>query len=150
MKKSSTILEAICGLFILLFVYTAISKLQTYDSFKIVLRKSPLISDLAGVIAWLLPAAELVAAILLFIPRTRKYGLYACLLLMTVFTAYLGYMIAFTPHLPCSCGGVIKGMTWSQHLLFNTFFLGLALVGIWLNNRKPKVYEKPPATFEPA
>ena len=31
-------------------------------------------------------------------------------------------MFLFTPELSCSCGGVIKQMNWTQHLIFNIFF----------------------------
>jgi hypothetical protein len=57
---------------------------------------------------------------------------------MFLFTIYVGLMISFAPHLPCSCGGVIKQMSWKQHLTFNTFFTALALFGIWLSRRQQK------------
>src|SRR5688572_10043134 len=110
------IIEIISGLLIFLFVYTAISKLTDYTSFKSVLRRSPLIGDYAAVVALALPITEGLVSLLLFIPRTRLWGLYASLALMSVFTLYLAYMIVFTPNLPCSCGGVLKQMTWNQHL----------------------------------
>lgn len=130
--KRSTIVEIISALFILLFVYTAVSKLMEGIKFEQTLSKSPLIGNYAGLIAIALPVTEIVVAILLLIPRTRLFGLYASAALMTLFTLYLSYMIAFTPKLPCSCGGVLKQMNWNQHLVFNLFFTGLAFTGIWL------------------
>src|SRR5215217_6858645 len=118
MKRQITI-EIISSLLILLFVYTASSKLLALDSFKSVLSKSPLIGEKAFFIAWALPVTELIVSLLLFIPGTRLWGLYGSAILMTAFTTYLGYMIAVSPHLPCSCGGVLKQMTWNQHLVFN-------------------------------
>lgn len=137
----NTSIEIISALFILLFVYTALSKFVEFGSFKGVLKKSPLIGDMSVLATWAIPTTELLIAALLFIPRTRLAGLYGSLGLMTMFTLYLGYMLAFTPKLPCSCGGVISQMTWTQHLIFNIFFTLLALTSIWL-------YKKPPVKIE--
>jgi putative oxidoreductase len=126
--KRSTIVEIISAMFILLFVYTAINKFMEGARFENTLSKSPLIGDYAGLLSWSLPAVEIAVAILLLVPKTRLLGLYASTALMVLFTLYIGYMIAFTPKLPCSCGGVLKEMTWKQHLFFNIFF---SLLGWW-------------------
>ena len=148
--KRKLVIEIICSLLIFLFVYTAASKLLGYNNFKYVLGKSPLISGYAAIIALALPITEGLVALLLLLPRTRLWGLYASLALMTVFTGYLAYMISFTPRLPCSCGGVLKQMTWRQHLVFNVFFLLLALSGVMLQrkqSRKETERELPPVVF---
>jgi hypothetical protein len=44
-------------------------------------------------------------------------------------------MLAYAKHLPCSCGGVIKKLTWPQHLAFNIFFLLIAMTGIILQRK---------------
>ena len=148
--RRKTIIEIICSLLIFLFIYTAVSKLLDYNSFKSVLRRSPLIGDYASVVALALPITEGLVSTLLFIPLTRLWGLYASLALMSVFTVYLAYMILFTPNLPCSCGGVLKQMTWNQHLVFNTFFFLLSLSGVVLQRkqlRKENERELPPVIF---
>jgi hypothetical protein len=86
----------------------------------------------AGIVGWSLPAVELVVSVLLFLPFTKKLGLYLSFGLMVLFTAYISYMVMFTPHLPCSCGGVIKQLSWKQHLVFNAFFIVVAFAGIIL------------------
>ena len=148
--KRNLIIEIISSLLILLFVYTAISKLLDYTAFKNVLHVSPLIASKAGIVALALPITEGLVSILLFLPRTRLWGFYGSLALMSVFTLYLAYMINFTPKLPCSCGGVLKQMTWNQHLLFNIFFLIISAIGFMLERkrvkRKPEP-ELPPVVF---
>jgi len=134
MKKQS-IVEIISALFILLFVYTALSKLYDPAKFTWALGNSPLIKGAKEFITYALPITELIVAALLFIPRTRKIGLYSSLGLMTIFTLYIGYMIAFTPKLPCSCGGILQQMTWTQHLLFNILFTLIALMGVLLQRK---------------
>lgn len=135
--KRSLFLEIIVALFILLFVYTASSKFFDFTNFRYVLADSPLIGKrFAPVVAWALPLTELFIALLLFFPRSRRLGLWASLLIMLLFTGYLTYMIYFTPDRPCNCGGVLKQMSWKQHLVFNIFFTLLALAGIWLSRRR--------------
>lgn len=134
--KRSLVCELIVGLLILLFVYTATSKFLEFSSFRYVLSGSPLIGSMAPVVAWAIPALEYAICLLLFFPLTRYWGLLASFVLMLLFTGYIGYMLAFSPQLPCSCGGVIRQLSWKQHLVFNIFFTLLALVGIWLY-RKP-------------
>ena len=135
--KKSLILELIVGLFILLFVYTGTSKFLDFANFSHVLGRSPLIGGMAPIVAWGLPLTEFAIATLLFFPRTRKLGLWASFAIMLVFTGYLTYMIYFTPDRPCNCGGVLKQMTWKQHLVFNIFFTLLALAGLWLSRKRP-------------
>lgn len=133
------IAEIIGGLFILLFLYTALSKLSEISVFRLVLRSSPLIAGYANIISISIPASEILISVLLFIPGTRRWGLYASFVLMLVFTFYLAYMITSTPELPCSCGGAISKMSWKQHLLFNIAFTLLALAGIWLNRERQRI-----------
>jgi hypothetical protein len=135
-SRRSFLIEAIASLFILLFVYAALSKLYEIDSFQAVLKKSPLIGDRNVLVAWTIPNVEIVVALLLLLPHTRLMGLYGSLGLMSLFTLYLGYMLAFSRDLPCSCGGVISSMTWTQHLIFNIFFTLLAWAGIWLYRKR--------------
>ncbi len=129
--------EIIAGLFILLFLYTALSKLSEFALFKHFLFSSPLIGKKAAIVAWVVPASEIIVSLLLFLPATRRLGLYASFILMLVFTLYLAYMIIFVPKLPCSCGGVISQLSWQQHLIFNVIFTILSVVGVRLYKAVP-------------
>lgn len=133
--KRNTAIETISGLFILLFVYTAISKLANIDGFISVLSRSPMVGEKAPIVAWTIPIIELLITCLLFVPKVRKWGMWASTILMLFFTSYLIYMIYFTPDLPCSCGGVLKFMSWKQHMIFNISFTLLGSLGIWLMNK---------------
>lgn len=137
-KRSILFTEIIGALLILLFVYAGMSKLLEGERFRAVLAQSPLIGSKARFLSLTLPITELVIAFLLLIPATRTWGLIISLVLMSVFTLYIGCMIVFTPHLPCSCGGVISNMGWGEHLVFNIFFTALAAAGLWLYHRNEK------------
>lgn len=131
----SKAIEIIAAVFILLFVYTATSKLIAHNTFLIALSESPLKGFGMPLISWLVPIAELLIAILLFTPRFRKFGLIGSLILMTLFTFYIVYMLLFSPHLPCSCGGLISKLSWQQHLWLNVFLTLLAATAIHLSNK---------------
>jgi uncharacterized integral membrane protein len=129
---SKWIIEIIAALFVLLFIYTAIDKVSGQKNFEITISKSPLIGPYAKKISYLLPALEILVAIALSIPKTKLAGLWGAFILMSTFTIYIAYMILFTPRLPCSCGGVLKYLTWKEHLIFNILFTLAAFTGIIL------------------
>ena len=130
--KRNVIIEIICFLFIVLFFYAAGSKLLNYKAFVGQIGKSPLLTEYATWMAWLIPVTELVVVGLLVVPRWRKPGLYASFTLMALFTLYIAAILIFTDSkdLPCSCGGVLNSLSWKQHLIFNVFFTALAWAGI--------------------
>ncbi|HUZ58725.1 MAG TPA: MauE/DoxX family redox-associated membrane protein [Hanamia sp.] len=128
--KKTIVPDIISALFILLFVYTALTKLIQHESFRAVLSQSPLIGINATILSWVLPILELFTATLLFFPTMRKWGFASSLILMLLFTCYITYMILFARDLPCSCGGVVSAMTWTEHLIFNIFFTALSAIGL--------------------
>jgi len=133
--KRSTIVEIIALLFVILFLYTGISKLMEYDVAREQIALTPLLAPIAGVIVIVLPIVEIIVSILLFLPRTRKLGLYASLALMMAFTGYVGYILSYNAELPCTCGGILQQMSWTQHLIFNGVAIVFALTAILLNRR---------------
>jgi hypothetical protein len=126
------IADIIWGLLIVLFVYAASSKLFDYNQFSTQLGRSPLIGSYASVIAWMVPAIELIIVAMLTAKPTRIHGLYASLILLLIFTLYITGMLLSGEHLPCSCGGVISALSWKKHLIFNLFFMALSIAGILL------------------
>ncbi len=134
-KTLSQLSRITCYLLIFLFTYTGISKLIDHDTFYSSILQSPIIRGQAIYISWAIPAIELLIVIMLLSERYRQAGLLFSLLLITVFTAYITYMILFIPNLPCSCGGVLKELSWSNHLVFNSVFILLILVSIFSYSR---------------
>jgi uncharacterized membrane protein YphA (DoxX/SURF4 family) len=133
--KKTIIIEAIVVLYAILFLYTAIAKLMDYSVFKEQIAASPILAPVSKLIAAGLPWTEILVTVLLVIPKWRLKGLYASLFLMTAFTIYIAATLAFSEHIPCSCGGIIAELSWTQHLIFNTVFIGLAITGIVLSRK---------------
>jgi uncharacterized membrane protein YphA (DoxX/SURF4 family) len=141
--KRNTVVEVISFLFILLFVYAAASKLMDYQKFRIQIGQSPLLTAFSGWVAWIIPAIELLVAVMLVIPRYRLPGLYASFSLMTMFSAYIIVILNFSDFVPCSCGGLLQKMTWGTHLVFNICFVFLGLTGIILESSKAFTSQEP-------
>jgi uncharacterized membrane protein YphA (DoxX/SURF4 family) len=129
-KIQNLFLEFICLLYILLFVYAAFSKLLDFENFQVQLGQSPLLSAFASWVSWLVPIIELILALLLFFPKWRVIALFAAFSLMVMFTAYIYIILNYSSFVPCSCGGILEKMGWTEHLLFNVVFIMLATVGI--------------------
>lgn len=125
-----TIVEIITTLFIILFLYTGISKLMDYSVFKEQLATSPILAPISYIVAILLPWVEFAIVLLLIIPRWRLRGLYSSFVLMILFTLYITGILTFSDQLPCSCGGIIELMSWKQHIIFNSLFIAMAFWGI--------------------
>ena len=129
MRRQNAI-DIICFLFIVLFVYAAVSKLLDLEEFRLQIGHSPLLTDIAGFVAWFIPLTEVVIAVMLAIPVMRLAGLYAAFSLMVVFTAYIISILQFSESIPCSCGGVLQRLGWTEHLIFNCAFILLAFTGV--------------------
>lgn len=126
------IADIICALLILLFAYTAMSKIRDMHRFITVLRLSPILQDHAVLTGWALPLIELLIVCLLFFVKTRIPGLFLALLLLSLFSAYIIYMLLFVRDLPCPCGGVLSWLNWKQHLFFNGCWILITVAGIVL------------------
>lgn len=132
MKTKKIAVEIICFLFILLFTYAAVSKLMIYKGFVIQMSGSYLIADYAHILAWAIPGSELLVVVLLALHKFRRIGMYAATGLMIAFTVYIGAIILMGRDEPCTCGGVLSILGWTEHLIFNIVFLILGLAGILL------------------
>lgn len=135
-KTQSLIVEFISILYIVLFVYAAVSKLLDFDNFQVQLGQSPLISSFAGPVSYVVPIIEIIISIFLAIPRLRKIGLYFGFSLMVMFSVYIFIMITYSPFVPCSCGGILEKMGWTTHLFFNIGFVLLGGIGIQLVDKE--------------
>lgn len=132
--KKNVIVEIISFLFILLFVYAGGSKLLDYQKFVVQIGQSAMLTRWAGVMGWFIPILEVGLAVMLIFKRTQKVALYGALNLMVVFTTYIFIVMNFTPNVPCSCGGILERMGWTEHFYFNLAFIFLAIIALALND----------------
>jgi len=130
MRTRKHLVDIILFLFIALFVYAAVTKLMDFEKFETQLSQSPMLTDHAEIIAWFIPALELLIVLVLMFERKRLLGFFAAFGMMVMFTAYIVVASRFSEYVPCSCGGVIENLTWEEHLVFNGFFILIGIIAI--------------------
>jgi putative oxidoreductase len=139
MSKKQVTLECVCALLILLFLYASISKFLDFKTFIDQMNNQPLPNSWTPFLVWSIPLVEIIISITLLFEYTRLLGLYASLVVMVIFTIYTGIVLLhFFPYTPCSCGGVIRHLTWSQHLILNLFYIAISVLGIILQRKSLK------------
>ena len=117
------------ALLTLLFVYAASVKLLDLDHFKNEMAAQPFPPAAAKILTYLVPLSELLAAGLLV--ARKRAGDRLALALMAAFTGYTGLVLAgYFSRLPCACGGILSGMGWGAHLIFNSIFLIISILNI--------------------
>lgn len=135
--KKKLLLDGIISLFILLWLYTGLSKYIEFDSFKHDMYNQPFPNWFENIVIALLPPIEIITALLLLFNRTIKSGLWISLILMLFFTIYtIAILAGVFAYTPCGCGGVISTLNWQQHLVFNIVFTTLAIIALRLHNKQ--------------
>lgn len=131
--------ESITMLLFILFTYAAGSKLADYKLFIFQMNAQPFDDKYTPLLVAGLLAVEFAIAACLIFGRTQRVGLWASLILMLIFTVYIILIkLQYFDSIPCSCGGVIEHLSWTQHLFFNLFFIGISITGLVLNKLPPQ------------
>lgn len=136
------ILTIITICLLLLWIPVAYEKITRFEDFQNSIFKQPILFWLKQPVAFFVPIAETITAVLLAFRRTRFWGLCGSFLLMMLFTGFIGMaLLGLLDKALCHCGAVISGMNWPTHFLFNCFFLILSAYGIYLTktNKAPAV-----------
>lgn len=134
-RKPTT--ELITVLLIILFIYTASSKLLDIAAFRKQMLNQPLPETLKQNLVWLVPVSEITTSVFLIIKPLRLYGFVLAFLLMLAFTLYVSLILAKAfAYIPCSCGGILNTLSWEVHLIFNIVFTILALAGIIIERKR--------------
>jgi len=137
MKAREIVLHSCYFLYIGMYVYAAVAKLITHQVFVAQLNHQPVGQNYSDFLSWGLPVAEILIAVL--IAFTKRIGIYFATGLMTIFTTYIVLVqLKFFDSIPCSCGGIISQLTWTQHLFFNLTFLLIGTIAIYLQRTEKR------------
>lgn len=133
--KKEDIIKIVAITIACLFAYAALSKMADYEKSLGEMRNQVFPNSIAAILTWLVPTVELILAVLLVVQVTRKKAVLASLILLSLFTVYIAVvMTGVFGRVPCSCGGILKNMSYGTHLIFNLFFVLLALLGLAIDN----------------
>ena len=134
MHNKKRFVDIVVLLLVVLFLHTAISKFLDFGGFIHDLNNQPFSNTFTPFLKWMIPLTEIAIVVTLLFERTRAIGLYASLVLMTLFTIYTALVLLHVfAYVPCSCGGVVSYLSWPQHLIFNLFFVVITTIAIKLN-----------------
>ncbi|REC50627.1 MULTISPECIES: MauE/DoxX family redox-associated membrane protein [Chryseobacterium] len=122
--------------FVLLFCYAAISKILDFENFQVQIGQSPLLSAFAEFISYAVIVLELIIVLLLLFPIVRRAGLYASTALMSAFTVYIFLILNYSDFIPCSCGGILEKLGWTEHLIFNIVCVIAGILAILMNDHE--------------
>jgi hypothetical protein len=123
-------------IFILLWTYTGLDKLVRFEESRKAFHNQTFPPELAEALSYLVPGVELLLASLLLFSVTRWWGYLGSVLLLTVFTTYVGLIwVGAFPRVPCNCAGILESLGWAEHFWMNLGLIGVALVGIWLERK---------------
>ncbi|MCY1515165.1 hypothetical protein D9M68_497410 [compost metagenome] len=144
LRHQAFLANFICSLLILLWVYTAASKLADLHEFKRQMGNQVFSKAIARFLIVFIPVSEITAALLLLFTKTRYAGFMLSVFLLFLFTSYIGLVLAgYYARVPCSCGGVLKALGWQAHFVFNLCFLALASLALCLETFNPPVKPLP-------
>ncbi len=136
--KRTTLISLISGMLVLLWVYAAASKLLDYEESRKEMLNQSLPGFLEEMLVWAIPLIEILTALLLLFVKTRLAGTLLSVILLFLFTCYIGLVkMNYFDYVPCSCGGVIGSLNWTEHLLFNLAFLIPAAISYLLQLQTP-------------
>ena len=122
---------------IVLWIYTAGSKLMAFGAFERQLALQPFGPVINSILVYVLPAVEIFTALLLTVKRMQTIGLVVSAVLLTIFTLYvILVVVGYFTKMPCSCGGVLEFLSWKAHLVFNILFLTINLCALYQNKFK--------------
>lgn len=139
-KRNSLVI--LISILVLLFTYIGINQLIFREDFELNLLNSPLLPiPETGIflLSWFIPILELLAVFLLLWSRTYLLGLYLGIFLFIMYTSYSLGILYFASYIPCSCGGMLKFLSWKQQLWVSLGGLMMAILTFYFNKTVKKV-----------
>lgn len=121
--------KTLSTLLILLWTYTGLDKLIQFTASRKAFLNQTFPAELAEILAYAIPFTELLLALLLLFSVTRWWGYLGSILLLTVFTTYVGLIwVGAFPRVPCNCAGILESLGWAEHFVLNVICIGM---GVW-------------------
>ena len=132
--KRNLIVEIISGLLLIFFIHTIFYNFLNIQSLKNLLG---FYTRNTSEIAWVIIISETLIALLLFLPQTRLLGFFA-VILISIFAGYIVIKYSFFPH---HFGGILNHLSKTQHILFYSLLILMAITGIFLHIFRKKEHK---------
>jgi hypothetical protein len=122
---------------IFIWSYTGIEKIIRFKESRKAFLNQPMPNEIEEVLAYVVPGVELLLALLLLLSATRWWGYLGSILLLSVFTTYVGLIwVGAFPRVPCNCAGILESLGWAEHFILNMICIGLGVWGLRMENIK--------------
>ena len=124
-------------LLIIMFAYAGIFKIADTQLFASQMSESPLIPKF--IIPFLsvgLPVFELILAFSLTFEKYNSISLMLSFVTMLFFSLYLIMLVSLYEKVPCACGGILGKLGYTEHIIFNLFFLTISGISLYLHDSK--------------
>lgn len=120
--------------FILFWLYASGSKLYDFNAFKSEMNNQIFSRHISNILAFILPAIEIIIALLLVYSTTRLLGMILSFFLMMGFTIYVGLALLHVyDKMPCNCAGLLgQNASWGSNLMLNLFITAVAAIGLMI------------------
>jgi hypothetical protein len=129
--KKNTIINIIYAILVFIYLYAAVSKFIDFRVYLKDMHNQPFPLWVSNILLWLIPISELFICFALISHQGKTIGLFSSLILISLFSVYILAILNHSfKYVPCSCGGLIRKLTWKQHLFFNLFIMSVSLLGI--------------------
>lgn len=149
--KKETVFTICLFLIGLLFMYASVSKYIAFETFIDDMHKQPFPNWFSTMLVYVLPPLEILICVSFIFDKTRMAGIVSSFILMTLFTVYAAIIyFGIYPHTPCSCGGIIRHLTWGQHLSLNSFYTIVAFIAFRTARKINKESISVPITYQTA
>ncbi|WP_256007503.1 MauE/DoxX family redox-associated membrane protein [Pedobacter deserti] len=141
--NKETMIQLITLALSLLFLYASLSKLLNYEKSKEEMMNQVFPAVIARILTWLVPVAEVIIALTLTCKPLRRKALWCSFMLLSAFSLYIAItMSGAFGRIPCSCGGILKNMSYATHLAFNLGFVALAGIALYLDQLSVQIVTK--------
>lgn len=123
-------------LLILLWGYTGLDKILRWEESRKAFHNQTFPAELAEILAYAVPTIELLIALLLLFSVSRWWGYLSSILLLTVFTTYVGLIwVGAFPRVPCNCAGILESLGWEAHFWLNSVMIGISIIGLYFTKK---------------
>lgn len=129
---------------IFVYIYTATSKILDMKTTMGSMNNQPFDNRFTPALIAFVLIAEYATSFLLLFDKTRRIGYWTSLGMMILFTGYVGLVLGnYYDRVPCSCGGIINTLSWTQHLVLNLMLIVMSILGLMITKKQKHPPEGP-------
>ncbi|GEM_PF-1095076 len=145
MKRTHYVHAAVSAIFMVILMYSLITKLWKREIFIEQLSQAPVWQQHPVPVATVFLTLHAVAIALLCLPRTRQGGLVLAMCTAALLSVYSVFILSSEQPVPCTCIGFFEKLNWKGNMVLD--FALVLLAGISLGAKTMRKGSQPHSTF---